>query len=146
SRQRGREVAGRQCRLCPGACSRPHTGAGGAVMIEHLRSLLRSSDPSLPLAVAALLATPSADGTASFEALAVAYREDHLELQRSEFGDTGGGGQLSVGEVRRHLEESVLPRLVSGGVLEPLTTPLADESPVRLRTEVRDEVSRDPAS
>ena len=115
-------------------------------MIERLRALLHGSDPSLPLAVAALAGAPAGIGALTFGALAVAYREDYLDLHRRVFGDAGQGGQLSVDEVRRYLEGSVLPRLVTGGVLDPLEARLDDLTPVRLRAEVWAEPSADPPS
>jgi lipopolysaccharide export system ATP-binding protein len=114
-------------------------------MIEQLQAMLEGGDPSLPLAVAALVGTPSGDGSSTFSALAVAYREEHLDLHRKEFGDAAQRGQLSMDEVRRHLEGSVLPRLVTEGVLEPSPQPLDDFSPVRLRPEIWRDVSADPA-
>ncbi len=115
-------------------------------MIERLQSLLQGSDPSLPLAVAALAGTPGGEGSSTFGALAVAYREDYLDLHRRVFGDAGQGGQLSVDEVRRYLEGSVLPRLVTGGVLETFGARLDDLSPIRLRSEVWSDAAADPAS
>ncbi len=113
-------------------------------MIDRMRALLEARDPSLPLAVAALVSSPLGNGSASFGAHAIAYREAHLELHRREFGEGGQAGQLSVDEVRRYLEGSVLPRLVTGDVLESFTTPLDDSTPLRLRAEVWSEASADP--
>ena len=90
-------------------------------MIEQLRSILAGKDPSIPLAASALLENADEQGSVSFEDLAVAYRENYLELQRIEYGEaTRQRGTLSVDEVRRHLQASVLPRLAGEGVIEPL--------------------------
>jgi lipopolysaccharide export system ATP-binding protein len=89
-------------------------------MIAQLESIRSGGDTSLPLAVAALLKVADASGRAEFDGLAVAYREDFLELQRREFGETGlQRGTLSVDEVRRYLKASVLPRLVGANIVAP---------------------------
>ena len=68
-------------------------------MSERLLQILEGSDPSLPLAVAALLPTLNAEGASTFGAIAVAYREDHLNLYQREWGEASQAGQLSVDEV-----------------------------------------------
>jgi lipopolysaccharide export system ATP-binding protein len=106
-------------------------------VIKVLRQQLAGRDPSLPLAVAALLARADENGSATFRDLAVAYREHHLELHRREYGEaTRQRGTLSVDEARRHLLTSVLPRLAGAAVLESLPQSVADEHPVRLREEL----------
>jgi len=88
-------------------------------MNPQLRELLAVQDPSLPLAVAALVMIADDAGVAAFGELAVAYRHDHLELLRREKGDAvQQRGVLSVDEVRHHLLTSVLPRLLTAGVVE----------------------------
>ena len=72
--------------------------------------------PSQPLALTALLRAAGSDGAVAFGALAVVYREDHLALHQADLGKgPGQGGALSMDEVRRHLQSSVLPRLVTTG-------------------------------
>jgi len=89
-------------------------------MMDGLRPLLEGRDPSLALAVAALLDRADEGGGVPFGDLAVAYREDHLDLRRRALGEARSeGGVLSVDQVRRHLRDSVLPRLVTDGVLDP---------------------------
>ncbi len=89
-------------------------------MIERLESIRSGGDTSLPLAVAALLKVADTMGRATFDDLAVTYREDFLELQRQEFGEAGlQRGTLSVDEVRRYLRASVLPRLAGAEVVSP---------------------------
>jgi lipopolysaccharide export system ATP-binding protein len=106
-------------------------------VIKVLRQQLAGRDPSLPLAVAALLARADESGAATFRDLAVAYREHHLELHRREYGEaTRQRGTLSVDEARRHLQTSVLPRLAGAAVLESLPQSVTDEHPVRLREEL----------
>ena len=106
-------------------------------MIKVLRQELAGRDPSLPLAVAALLDQADERGSATFRDLAIAYREHHLELHRREYGEaTRQRGTLSVDEARRHLQTSVLPRLAGAGVLESLPPSPGDEDAVRLREEL----------
>ncbi len=64
-------------------------------MMSQLRSVLAGKDPSLPLAMAALLDKADDSGSVTFRDLAVAYREEYLEVQRTEWGETGrqGGGR-----------------------------------------------------
>ena len=56
-------------------------------MMPQLRSVLAGKDPSLPLAMAALLDKADDSGSVTFRDLAVAYREEYLEAQRIEWGD-----------------------------------------------------------
>ncbi|MBE0591323.1 MAG: LPS export ABC transporter ATP-binding protein [Gemmatimonadales bacterium] len=75
-------------------------------------------------------------GHVTFDELAVAYRRDYLDLLRVEFGDASRQrGTLSVDEVRRYLAASVLPRLVSAGVIEPLPEPPDESAPLRITRE-----------
>ncbi len=100
-------------------------------MMPQLRSVLAGKDPSLPLAMAAILDKADDSGSVSFRDLAVAYREEYLEAQRIEFGEAGRqSGALSVDEVRRHLETSVLPRIAE--LLQPLPEQLDDADVVRV--------------
>jgi lipopolysaccharide export system ATP-binding protein len=90
-------------------------------VIDRLEGLLGSGDTSLPLAVAAMLQAADERGVVAFNDLSVAYRERFLELQQIEWGEaTRQRGTLSVDEARRHLRNSVLPRLASAGIVEPL--------------------------
>lgn len=101
-------------------------------MSDELRALPNLNDPSLPLAVAALLDAADAEGSAPFGALAIAYRQEYLELERKERGEAGQQrGALSVDQVREHLRSSVLPRLVTAGIVEPIPRVLEDEYLVR---------------
>jgi len=90
-------------------------------VIDRLEGLLGSGDTSLPLAVAAMLQAADERGMVAFNDLSLAYRERFLELQRIEWGEAAQQrGTLSVDEARRHLRNSVLPRLASAGIVEPL--------------------------
>jgi lipopolysaccharide export system ATP-binding protein len=90
-------------------------------------------DPSLCLAVAALLREPGPDGATPFNAAAVTYREDYLAALRAAGGGQAELGALSMDEVRRYLQTSVLPRLATDGILEETLGGWTDGAPVRLR-------------
>jgi lipopolysaccharide export system ATP-binding protein len=100
-----------------------------------LAQLGTDQNPSLPLALAAFLRVARPDGSVEFGDLAVAYREDHLSLERQSGHPAGEhAGVLSVDEVRRFLATSVLPRLASLGFLDEIPSPEADDQvPVRMR-------------
>jgi len=88
-------------------------------MIERLRASFEGKDPSLPLVAAALLTHANEFGAVSFVDLAVAYREKYLTLQQLAWGEAvRQRGALSVDEVRRHLQASVLPRLAGEGIIQ----------------------------
>ncbi len=80
---------------------------------------LKGRDPSICLAVAALLKAGDEQGATPFGAAAVAYREDYLDALRRSAGTAGWAdpGTLSVDDVRRHLATSVLPRLATEAVI-----------------------------
>ena len=105
-------------------------------------------DPSLPLAVASVLRCAMEHGTATFGALTLAYRDDYLSLhQRSGVGDRGQqSGTLSVDEVRRHLRESVLPRLAMDGVMEALPDSVTDDTPLGITGVLGRSIVDDPAA
>jgi len=104
---------------------------------ESLRAALALKDPSLPLAVAAIVEVANDTGAAQFGAVAVAYRQEYLELERKERGDVGQQrGVLSVDQVRQHLRASVLPRLSSAGILAPTGASLEDSDSVQVVAKV----------
>lgn len=104
-------------------------------------------DPSLALAVASLLHCTMEDGTVTFTALALAYREDYLSLHKGGAADLGQqSGTLSVDEVRRHLQSSVLPRLAMDGVLDSLPKTLEKDTPLRLTGKLGRSIVDDPAA
>ena len=87
-------------------------------MSDALLTQLRGRDPSICLALAALIRTADEAGATPFGAAAVAYREDYLAALRRSAGDGGRDpGSLSVDDVRRHLASSVLPRLATEAVI-----------------------------
>lgn len=106
-------------------------------MNETLRAALAGRDPSLPLALAALLGRCGPEGAVGFGDLAVQYREDYLALRQRAFGETRAeGGVLSVDQVRRHLAESVLPRLVTDHLLAAFPQPPDEGTPVGVHPSV----------
>jgi lipopolysaccharide export system ATP-binding protein len=104
---------------------------------QRLPDLLAQRDSSLPLAAAALARVADAQGHTTFGHLAVAYREEFLQLRAHVRGDSLPElGGLSLEDFRTGLRTSVLPRL---GVMKIVTYPagpLADESPVAFSPEV----------
>ena len=106
-------------------------------MNDLLRAVLAGKDPSLALAVAAIVDVADDSGSAPFGALAVAYRQQHLELERRERGDLGQQrGMLSVDQVRQHLRTSILPRLANAGILRPIRDLLEDTDVVSIVPDV----------
>jgi lipopolysaccharide export system ATP-binding protein len=106
------------------------------VSAEALLVQLRGRDPSVCLAVAALLRTSDEQGGTPFGAAAVAFREDYLDALRRTAGDTGHAdpGTLSVDDVRRHLATSVLPRLATEGIIEEPGRGWDEASVIRFRS------------
>jgi lipopolysaccharide export system ATP-binding protein len=84
-----------------------------------LLAQLKGRDPSICLAVAALLKTGDEQGATPFGTAAVAFREDYLDAVRRSAGEAARAdpGTLSVDDVRRHLATSVLPRLATEAVI-----------------------------
>ncbi len=104
-------------------------------------------DASAALAVASVLRCVVEHGSTTFSTLAVVYREDYLSLHKSGVADLGQqSGALSVDEARRHLRESVLPRLAMEGILDVLPNELEDDTPVRLTGVLGRSIVDDPAA
>jgi lipopolysaccharide export system ATP-binding protein len=113
-------------------------------MLDAVRTSLVGRDPSLSLAVAALVSRAGPEGAVRFGDLTVAYREDYLALRQSAFGDQHHErGALSVDEVRRHLMQSVLPRLVMDGLLAPLPDVIDDDSRITCSGEAWSDFARE---
>jgi lipopolysaccharide export system ATP-binding protein len=71
------------------------------------RTALEAADPSVPLAIAALVGAADLEGRAALDALLLGYREGFLRVYRPADG---------LGEsVREHILNSVLPRLATDG-------------------------------
>src|SRR5437763_956470 len=87
---------------------------------ERSHALLQhaKNDRSMALALHALIIAADRDGCSDFNQAAVIYRDDHLAAMRADGRDAEReAGRLSLDEVRKHLAASVLPRLVSDGVI-----------------------------
>jgi lipopolysaccharide export system ATP-binding protein len=77
---------------------------------------LAGGDRSVALALIALIGTADDKGGATFNDLAVHYRNDHLAALQAEGRDVEReAGRLSLDEVRTHLANVALPRLVDNG-------------------------------
>ena len=119
--------------------------------LQALVERLANGDRSTALALHALICVADGAGVATFDEMAVCYRNDHLAAQRVAGRDAEReAGELSMDQVRDHLAASVLPRLASeqvivlppGGALEPDShIRIADAlwgDIARMRTEVAD--------
>jgi lipopolysaccharide export system ATP-binding protein len=88
---------------------------------SRIRALLdhaKHGDRSLALTLHALIIAADAQGCSDFNQAAIIYRDDHLAAMRADGRDAEReAGRLSLDEVRKHLAASVLPRLVSEGVI-----------------------------
>jgi lipopolysaccharide export system ATP-binding protein len=87
---------------------------------ERTRSLIDHAkhDRSVALALHALIIAADAEGCSDFNQAAIIFRDDHLAAMRADGRDAEReAGRLSLDEVRKHLAASVLPRLVSDGVI-----------------------------
>ena len=77
------------------------------------------------MAMHALFASADADGMARFDEVARVYRDDYLLLEKAAGRDADrAAGTLSLDEVRTHLRDSLLPRLVAEGVISLPSTGL----------------------
>ncbi len=114
-------------------------------MIDALLAQLRGRDPSICLALAALVRAADADGATPFGTAAVAYREDYLGALRRSTGEAAGPdpGTLSVDDVRRHLATSVLPRLATEAVISDPGRGWDEQSVVRFRPEAWNAIGAD---
>jgi len=112
---------------------------------DALLTQLRGRDPSICLALAALIRSADEQGATPFGAAAVAYREDYLAALRRSAGDAGrtDPGTLSVDDVRRHLATSVLPRLATEAMILDPGKGWSESSVVQLRPETWATLSAD---
>ena len=75
-----------------------------------------AGDRSAALALLAIIGAADASGSTAFNNLAVHFRDDYLQSLRAEGRDVEReAGRLSLDEVRAHLANVALPRLVSSG-------------------------------
>ena len=83
----------------------------------HLEQLA-AADHSLLHALRAIMLAADERGQVSFDDAAVRYRDEHLSALRAAGRDVEKeAGRLSLDEVRTHLANSVIPRLVAEGAL-----------------------------
>ena len=83
-------------------------------LIEHFAP----HDRSPVMAMNAIFAAADAAGAARFDEVAVIYREDYLLLERAAGRDAErAAGELSLDQVRSHLRDTLLPRLVADEVV-----------------------------
>ncbi len=76
-------------------------------------------DRSAALALLALVRLADEDGSASFHDVALGLRADYLAMVRAEGRDADAeAGRLSLDEVRHHLANVVVPRLVGTGAID----------------------------
>jgi lipopolysaccharide export system ATP-binding protein len=108
------------------------TNPGMPSAIQALIDRVARGDRSTALALHALISAADDHGSATFDDVAAAYRRDHLAAQRAAGRDAEReAGELSMDQVRAHLAQSVVPRLVSDGCIAPPGALL--ESGARLR-------------
>jgi lipopolysaccharide export system ATP-binding protein len=94
------------------------TGPSSSPHLSELVDRIARGDRSTALALHALISSAGDDGSAALNDVAVAYRRDHLAAQRAAGRNAEReAGELSMDQVRKNLVESVLPRLVSEGVV-----------------------------
>lgn len=75
-------------------------------------------DRSVALTLSALILVASDDGSAVLNDVVIRFRDDHLDAWRAEGRDVQReAGRLSLDEVRKHVAETVLPRLASEGLV-----------------------------
>jgi lipopolysaccharide export system ATP-binding protein len=99
-------------------------------------ALLAARDSSLPLAAAALVQVADERGQAPFGALAVAYREEFLQVRARVRGTAlQDSGSLSVDDARANLRDSVLPRLALEHAVS-LPAEWRDDAPVAVTPEL----------
>jgi len=114
---------------------------------QRLSDLFAERDSSLALAAAALARVADGQGHTTFGELAVAYREEFLQLRaRAQGASLPELGSLSVEEFRASLRTSVLPRLA---LLKVVTYPLGllgEDAPVTFAPQAWEELRADPAA
>lgn len=86
--------------------------------LQALVERLANGDRSTALALHALICAADDAGGATLNDVAICYRNDHLAAQRVAGRDAEReAGELSMDQVRDHLAQSVLPRLIADQVI-----------------------------
>jgi lipopolysaccharide export system ATP-binding protein len=92
---------------------------GATEQVRAMADRYAAGDRSAALALLALIRLADADGAASFHDVALGLRTDYLAAVRAEGRDADAeAGRLSLDEVRAHLANVVVPRLVGSAALE----------------------------
>jgi len=100
---------------------------------------LQERDPSLAVALSAILQVANAEGAAQLSDLVLVYRELYLNASRA--AGAAPLSELSADELRENLLRSVLPRLVDGGWVAEVPATL--DTPIRTRAGWWAEVAAD---
>jgi lipopolysaccharide export system ATP-binding protein len=121
------------------APSRPPDSSAGSVeqrppsWLQERVEQLAGGDRATTLALHALIMAADDNGMATLNELAVGTRRDYLAAQRAAGKDAEReAGELSMDQVRGYLIDSVLPRLVSSGVIV-----LRRDEPIEVETPIR---------
>ncbi len=94
---------------------------GANEQVREIAERYAAGDRSAALALLALVRLADDDGAASFHDVAVGLRSDYLAAVRAEGRDADAeAGRLSLDEVRAHLANVVVPRLVGTAALDPV--------------------------
>jgi lipopolysaccharide export system ATP-binding protein len=84
-------------------------------LVEHFAP----HDRSAMIAMDAVVAAADSTGAARIDEVAVLYRANYLLLERAEGRDADkAAGQLSLDQVRNHLRDALLPRLVADDIIQ----------------------------
>jgi lipopolysaccharide export system ATP-binding protein len=118
------------------------TGPNVPSRVRALIERLADGDRSTALALHAVICAADDRGVATFDAIAICYRKDHLAAQRAAGRDAQReAGELSMDQVRSHLASSVLPRLASESLVELPEGALQPESLVRVAPRLWEDVA-----
>ena len=94
---------------------------GASEQVRAIAERYAGEDRSAALALLALLRLADDNGAATFLDVALGLRTDYLAAVRAEGRDADAeSGRLSLDEVRFHLENVVVPRLIGSGAVEQL--------------------------
>jgi lipopolysaccharide export system ATP-binding protein len=106
---------------------RPSPGSLQALVDE-----LSHGERSTGFVLHAFIRAAGADGSATFNDIAVGTRGEHLAAQREAGRDAAKeAGELSMDQVREYLGQTVMVRLVADGVILPPGFPLEPDTVVR---------------
>ncbi len=102
-------------------------------IVEHFAA----ADRSVGLGLAAIVRAADGNGRAIVNDVAIQYRDNYIRLLRAEGKNVEAeAGRLGLDEVRNHLARSVMPRLVSEGIVS-LEAGHLDDFDAALRVEPR---------